>query len=121
MKKFRNYILLILVYIFVLTGCGDEEYLCRQGIIYAKEQRPSYTEIVRHSNSYSDYLRTYDDANIIYVKYEEEFGQNNYKTFAFYVSEDIYNQVEIGQEYLYNSEKDKLSLGYKDTLYETED
>ena len=110
----------ILILSFSLVGCGDEtESLAKEGEVYQKEIREekqvteeSYNSSTR---SYKTYLTTYPQAYIIYVKYKKDYGDKGnifYNTFAFYVSKDIFDNVNIGDKYLYNDQKDSMELEY---------
>lgn len=92
--------------VLILVGCGQDELLNKEGIVYQKEYRDIFTEI--ESDGYNDYKYTYEDVYIIYVKYEKDFSEEYFTTKAFYVSKDIYENINIGDTYLYNSEKDFL-------------
>ena len=107
MKKVVSIVLCFLV-LLSLTACGDEDYLNKEGIIYSKEfLDEEKTEI--KNDGYDKYKYTYEKQYIIYVKYSEDFYKDYYKTYAFYVSKDTYDSVQVGDSYLYNETKDSLS------------
>ena len=102
---------------FSLTGCGEDECLNKEGEVYLKEIREEteVRESLYNGSFYDDFMVTYPNAYIVYVKYKKDFGNSDnpfYDTYAFYVSEDVYNKVEVGDKYLYNEGKDALTLNY---------
>lgn len=110
-------IITLLITMVFLSGCG-EEYLNKTGEVFAKEHNEEQkTEII--TSNYKQYERVYEEEYIIYVKYQEEFNKDYYQTYAFYVSKDIYESIEIGDSYLYNKDKDSLNPRVKtETLIE---
>lgn len=121
MKKYIT-LLLIIYCSFLLCSCNENsDYLQREGVVYAKEYvEAGETKIDNSSSRYYSYTYVYDDQYIIYVKYKEEFStkEDVYKTFAFYVRKDIYDNTNIGDTYLYNSEKDSFEKPIKEEVKE---
>lgn len=115
MKKIS--LLFIFIFSLLLVGCNENEILKKEGTVFEKEFRPE--GIVYEQEYYNSRLKnyeiTYPDRYIIYVKYKEDFGNLSnpfYKTYAFYVSKDIFENTNIGDSYLYNEYKDSLDINY---------
>lgn len=120
MKRKLTILICSLFLSLLLVGCGDEnECLDKEGEVYLKEIREE-REVKEqlydsYTRSYEDYLMTYPQAYVIYVKYKKDYGDKDnqfYDTYAFYVSKDVYDKVNIGDNYLYNEQKDSLTLEY---------
>lgn len=115
MRKKFSLIVLLFSLLFVLVGCSDEDILKTEGIVYMKEHLESEDIKVQESVNGKKYLYNYSypERYILYVKYKELYTKEElYNTYAFYVSQDIYDKTDIGATYLYNSEKDALSCDY---------
>ena len=114
MRKF-TLILICLVLISTLTGFMDSDSVLQtEGEVYNKEfiEAQVITEQKSTSNG-RDYLVevSYPARYIIYVKYKELYTKEDlYVTYAFYVSENMFEQTNIGDKYLYNPVKDSLHL-----------
>lgn len=108
MKKKILFILLMITVVCV-TAC-TEPYEELPGVVYQKEIKPEEVANKEDNNSSKTYEYTYPERYVLYVKYD--LGDGEYSVEAFYVSKTIYDSSNIGDEYYYNSEKDKIEEPY---------
>ena len=114
MKKVKILILSLFL-MCTLSGClSEEDVLQTEGEVYNKEFIGA--ELVKEQRSTSngkDYIVevSYPDRYIIYLKYKDIYAKDElYVTYAFYVSEEMFEKTNIGDKYLYNKVKDSLNL-----------
>lgn len=92
----------------LLSGCQNS---ITQGEVIEKEFTPSHTEVMLvplvHSNGKTSYttlvpfIYSYSDSwKITIQSYDEETGENSTATYR--VTENVYNSVEIGSEFIYD-------------------
>ena len=91
LKKSIICFLLLLLIPILLSGCQNS---ITQGEVIEKEFTPSHTTLVPFIYSYSDSWK------ITIQSYDEETGENSTATYR--VTENVYNSVEIGSEFIYD-------------------
>lgn len=96
-------VMLGVVSLFFLSGC-TKIYEKKAGVINRKEWKEEETTIVTEDEE--EYLITHPEEYILYVKYEEKNGM--VKSYHYFVSKSIYDQVKEGETYLFNEYKDRL-------------
>ena len=106
-KSIICFLLLPLIPI-LLSGCQNS---ITQGEVIEKEFTPSHTEVMLvplvHSNGKTSYttlvpfIYSYSDSwKITIQSYDKETGENSTATYR--VTENVYNSVEIGSEFIYD-------------------
>nr|DAU83755.1 MAG TPA: protein of unknown function (DUF4969) [Caudoviricetes sp.] len=108
LKKSIICFLLLLLIPILLSGCQNS---ITQGEVIEKEFTPSHTEVMLvplvHSNGKTSYttlvpfIYSYSDSwKITIQSYDKETGENSTATYR--VTENVYNSVEIGSEFIYD-------------------
>lgn len=110
--KKKLLIIPIVAGIVFLSGCKEK---LKEGEIYNKEFIPAHTETVLISTVHTDgkmsyttvmpYVYYYSDSYEIDIRdYNEE--EKEYDTATYYVTEEVYNQCEIGSIFKYEKGRD---------------
>lgn len=110
MKKIVIITVLILISLLVLTGCSSK---ITEGEVYQKEFKPEYTEvrIIPMCISNGKTMHTimipftyrYPDRYIVYIK---KYIDNEWKTANYYVTKEIYETVNIEDQFKYVEGRD---------------
>lgn len=118
MNKIKRIIsIFVLVAILLLTtGCSQK---ISDGEVYQKEYREAHTEVrmipVTMYNGKTStvmivpYTYYYPDRYIVYIK---KFEDNEWKTANYYVTKDIYDNIEIGNQFEYVKGRDLTEEPY---------
>jgi hypothetical protein len=112
MKK-AGYIFILLILIMALGGCSN---VMTEGEVYDKEFREEYTTIMTlplvitngktTSTILVPYVIHYPDRYVIHIK---AFIGNEWVTEDFYVSESVYDSVNIGDMFVFDGDRGDLS------------
>ena len=104
---------LFLVSTLFLSGCSEK---ITEGEIYEKEYKPEKTSIVTvpivHTNGKSTYTTIipvtyhYPDRWCIRIRSLNKDEGGEYKTAEYYTTEEVYNECEIGDLFVYDEERD---------------
>lgn len=118
-KKYGKVIIitsLILICLLALTGCSSE---ITEGEVYQKEFKPEHTEVrvipVCISNGKTvhtmviPYTYHYPDRYIVYIK---SFVDKEWKTADYYVTKEIYEIINIGDQFKYVKGRDLAEEPY---------
>lgn len=110
MKKIVSLLVILITVLIVLCGCGNK---LTSGEVYNKEFKKSHKEVrmipitgytgKTTSVTMIPYLYTYPDRYIVYIK---KFINNKWETNYYYVSKDVYNNINIGDEFEYVKGRD---------------
>ena len=105
-------IILVIISLFTLCACGNE---IEQGVVFKKEYKPAFTTIMfipmvistgKGTTTVSvPYTYHYPERWVIYIQ-DEVNGE--LVTEDFYVSQEFYNQVNIGDIYTYDENRGDL-------------
>lgn len=118
MGKKIVFTLLIVLALIMLTSCSDS---INEGDVYEKEFKPEYTTVSVLPMTISSgktvttimvpYTIHYPDRWVIYIKaYDEEAC--NWINEDFYVSEEVYDSVDIGDYFVFDED-----MGTRDEPY----
>ena len=111
-RRIKRLIIPILTSIVLLTGCGGK---LKEGEVYDKKFIPAHTSTLLISTVHTDgktsyttvmpYTYFYPDSYEIDIRnYNEE--DKKYDTATYYVTEEVYNQCEIGSVFKYEKDRD---------------
>lgn len=111
MKKNKYLLILLSLMIFMLTACCDNQIT--QGEVVEKNFTPAHTQVIIVPIAISNgktvtitpipYIYHYNDKYTITIEQWDE-KENEIKRATYSVSEEIYNVVNMGDEFIY--EKD---------------
>lgn len=115
MKKIILIVIILLIAI-LLTGCSQE---IRDGEVYNKEFKEAYTQVVMipmtiyngktSTTMIIPYTYYYPDRYIIYIK---KFEDNEWKIADYYVTKEIYETINIGDQFEYVEGRDLAEEPY---------
>lgn len=116
MNKLAKILIAAAVAVVVLAGCGKQ---LTEGEVYEKQFIPAHTQrmVIPHriyngktsTTILIPYIRYYPDTWKVYIK---AFQDDEWKTTSYCVPEDTYNQVQIGQVFEYDVERDLKEAPY---------
>lgn len=118
MKKLKIFILIgiMTLGLLVLTGCSQE---ISDGEVYDKEFKEAHTEVriipitmyngKTTTTTIIPYTYYYPDRYIIYIK---KFEDNEWKTADYYVTKEIYETINIGDQFEYVEGRDLADEPY---------
>lgn len=118
MKKLKIFILigLVLIVIISLAGCSSE---ITEGEVYQKEFKPEHTEVVLiPMHMYNGKTSTtivvpftyhYPDRYVVYIK---SYVDKEWKTADYYVTKEIYETINIGDQFKYVEGRDLTEEPY---------
>lgn len=96
-----------------LTGCSGK---ITEGEIYEKEYKPEKTSIVTvpivHTNGKSTYTTIipvtyhYPDRWCVRIRSLNQDEDGEYETAEYYTTEEVYNECEIGDLFVYDEDRD---------------
>lgn len=112
MKKFICLGLVLVIGLAVFCSCGNK---ITEGEVYEKEYREAYTTVMVLplviSNGKSTttimvpYVFNYPDRYVIHIK---SFQDGEWVTEDFYVSKDVYENINVGDMFEYDEERGDL-------------
>lgn len=101
--------LICLFLIFSLCACGNK---ITNGEVYEKEYKEAYTTVVMLPLATSDgtttllpYFVCYPDRYVIYIK---KYNGEKWLKEDFYVSKDVYDQINVGDMFEYDASRGDL-------------
>lgn len=115
MKKIILIVIILLIAV-LLVGCSQE---ISDGEVYNKEFKEAHTQIVMIPTTMYNgktsttimipYTYYYPDRYIIYIK---KFEDNEWKTADYYVTKEIYETINIGDQFEYVEGRDLTDEPY---------
>lgn len=118
MKKLKIFILIgiMIIGVLLLTGCSQK---ITDGEVYEKEYKEAHTEIrmipIVTTNGKTThttiipYTYHYPDRYIVYIK---KFEDNEWKTANYYITKEIYESINIGDQFEYVEGRDLTDEPY---------
>ena len=116
MKKKIFITSLLLICLLLLTGCSSE---ITEGEVYQKEFKPSHSEVrfvplTMYNGKTSTMILMpftyyYPDRYVVYIK---SFIDNEWKTADYYIPKEIYETINMGDQFEYVKGRDLTSEPY---------
>ena len=110
MKKIIISIFILMLILVTLTGCSSE---ITEGEVYDKEYKAAHTSVMMiPMTTYNGktstvhmipYIYNYPDRYIIYIK---KFEDNEWKEADYYVPKEVYDGINIGDQFVYDEGRD---------------
>lgn len=109
-------IVVMLMILFYLTGCSGK---ITEGEVYEKEYKTAHTEVMivpittyngkTSSVRMIPYFYSYPDRYIIKIK---KFEDNEWKKADYYVPKDVYDEINVGDQFEYAEGRDLTEEPY---------
>lgn len=114
--KIASLIITLIILLLTLTGCTSK---ISSGEVYQKEFKEAHNEVrmipVITSNGKTTYTRMipyiyhYPDRYIIYIK---KFEDNKWKTASYYTTKEVYESINIEDQFEYVEDRDLTEEPY---------
>lgn len=114
--KILSLITILIIGLFTLTGCASK---ITSGEVYQKEFKEAHNEVrmipVITSNGKTTHTRMipyiyhYPDRYIIYIK---KFEDNEWKTASYYTTKEVYESINIEDQFEYVKDRDLIEEPY---------
>lgn len=111
----KKIILLALCLIMLLSLCGCSDKIT-EGEVYEKEYREAHTSLMMlplvmsngktTTTTIVPYIVYYPDRYVIHIR---AFVDNEWVTEDFYVSEEVYNSINIGDMFVFDEDRGDLT------------
>lgn len=114
--KILSLIAILIIGVLILTGCTNK---ISNGEVYQKEFKEAHNEVkiipLIRSNGKTTYttmmpyIYNYPDRYIIYIKKLED---NKWKTASYYTTKEVYESINIGDQFEYVEDRDLTEEPY---------